>query len=125
VGLDQASDAESKGEWDRAILIYREALQLCDDQLERLQIRLKIGVCLFENSDLDEAEDWLANAAREAESLALTEVLGEIRLTQGMMELELGHHKRARDRLKIAREVLGDTPKVLLALSRVLRERAS
>jgi tetratricopeptide (TPR) repeat protein len=123
VRLDQAIEAENGGEWDRAIVIYRQALQQCEDPLERLRVRLKIGTCLFENSDLDEAEDWLANAARDAEAPEFAEILGEIRLAQGLMELELGHHKRARDRLKVAREVLGDTPKVLISLSRVLRER--
>lgn len=113
---------ETAGEWSRAASVYRDLLRVANDPDERTFLQLRLGNCLFEDSDLDEAGEILAEAARSAETAADRSLLGQVRLTQGLIELERGHMRQASERLTGARELLGDTPRLLLAECAAMRE---
>lgn|GEM_PF-2864449 len=118
-----AEKFESAGDWERALSIYEDFRQANADLEIALNIELRIGICHFQLSDFDQAEDSFADLSKDAEVAEATSILGGVKLYRGLMALELGHHQRALDRLLSARADLGDSPKVLTAIARAYRER--
>ncbi len=121
--LDTAIEFERDGEWDRALGVYRSMRKASANPDESYGLDLRIGICLFELSDFDAAEDQFANLAKLTDRLDDQEISGNIKLYQGLMQLELGHHRRALDRLEAARVVLGDQPRIIAVLAKAYRER--
>jgi tetratricopeptide (TPR) repeat protein len=114
---------EREGEWERAAALYRQLLAHTEEQSERSLLLLRLGTCLFEASDFDASEEALTDSVKIAEAIDNKPTLGEALLLQGLIELEQGLHRRALDRLTKAHALLGDSPKVVLALSTAMRER--
>ncbi len=121
--LETAEELERDGEWERALAVYRAARKAADSAADCNKLDLRIGICLFELSEFDAAEDQFANLTKSIDRLDDQMISGYIKLYQGKMQLELGHHRRALDRLNAARTILGDLPAIVAVLAKAHRER--
>ena len=128
--LAHALSLEERGQWSEASRAYRKLLASHLDDPDRTVVLLRLAGCLMETTkrgQVDEAEDYLAEAQRRITASGAKELEGSLRLLQGRLDEQQGNLRRALDRYSAARQLLAssdqDLTKADLMLASVERRR--